>query len=171
MGNRARRAVRQLKMDIHRVDETISLRNISDEIIAGLGRKRFAECKSCIVGVPVAGDLPTPDDINHPMRQTSTTTPRTHTDTGLSTPQPPPRNPPSPTSSTPPPPPNQPIKASPRKSPALAAGGTRAATRASCCPTPRARTARCRATCSGIASGATRPSSASASCWARVSGC
>lgn len=93
MGNRARRAVRQLKMDIHRVDETISLRNISDEIIAGLGRKRFAECKSCIVGVPVAGDLPTPDDINHPMRQTSTTTPRTHTDTGLSTPQPPPPEP------------------------------------------------------------------------------
>lgn len=72
MGNRARRAVRQLKMEIHRVDESISLRNISDEIIAGLGRKRFVECKSCVVGVPVAGSLPTPSDVNHPMRKNST---------------------------------------------------------------------------------------------------
>ncbi|UPX13508.1 uncharacterized protein EKO05_0004014 [Ascochyta rabiei] len=76
MGNRARRAVRQLKMDIHRIDETISLRNISDEIIASLGRKRFVECKSCIVGVPVAGNLPTPSDVNHPMRKNSTASSR-----------------------------------------------------------------------------------------------
>ena len=71
MGNRARKAVRELKMDIHRVDDSISLRNISDEIIAGLGRKRFVECKSCVVGVPVAGNLPTPQDVNHPMRKNS----------------------------------------------------------------------------------------------------
>lgn len=76
MGNRARRAVRQLKMDIHRVDETISLRNISDEIIASLGRKRFVECKSCVVGVPVAGNLPTPNDVHHPMRKNSTASSR-----------------------------------------------------------------------------------------------
>lgn len=83
MGNRARRAVRQLKMNIHRVDETISLRNISDEIIAGLGRKRFTECKSCVVGVPVAGNLPTPNDANHPMRKNSTASSRKRTDSNL----------------------------------------------------------------------------------------
>lgn len=85
MGNRARRAVRQLKMDIHRVDDSISLRNISDEIIAGLGRKRFVECKSCVVGVPVAGNLPTPNDINHPMRKNSTASSRRRADSNLQT--------------------------------------------------------------------------------------
>jgi SAM-dependent methyltransferase len=83
MGNRARKAVRQLKMDIHRVDDTISLRNISDEIIAGLGRKRFVECKSCVVGVPVAGSLPTPNDVNHPMRKNSTASSRMRADNNL----------------------------------------------------------------------------------------
>ena len=83
MGNRARRAVRQLKMDIHRIDESISLRNISDEIIAGLGRKRFVECKSCVVGVPVAGNLPTPNDLNHPMRKNSTASSRKRADSNL----------------------------------------------------------------------------------------
>lgn len=83
MGNRARRAVRQLKMEIHRVDESISLRNISDEIIGGLGRKRFVECKSCVVGVPVAGSLPTPNDVNHPMRKNSTASSRKRADSNL----------------------------------------------------------------------------------------
>ncbi|KAJ4989807.1 hypothetical protein SVAN01_04644 [Stagonosporopsis vannaccii] len=83
MGNRARRAVRQLKMDIHRVDESISLRNISDEIIAGLGRKRFVDCKSCVVGVPVAGSLPTPNDVNHPMRKNSTASSRKRADSNV----------------------------------------------------------------------------------------
>ncbi|KAJ4384108.1 hypothetical protein N0V86_000953 [Didymella sp. IMI 355093] len=83
MGNCARRAVRQLKMDIHRVDDSISLRNISDEIIAGLGRKRFVECRSCVVGVPVAGNLPTPNDVNHPMRKNSTASSRKRADSNL----------------------------------------------------------------------------------------
>ncbi|KAL1656864.1 hypothetical protein SLS61_000660 [Didymella pomorum] len=83
MGNCARRAVRQLKMDIHRVDDSISLRNISDEILAGLGRKRFVECKSCVVGVPVAGNLPSPTDINHPMRKNSTASSRKRADSNL----------------------------------------------------------------------------------------
>lgn len=87
MGNRARRAVRQLKMDIHRVDETISLRNISDEIIANLGRKRFVECKSCVVGVPVAGNLPAPNDVNHPMRKNSTASSRKRADSNLQPPR------------------------------------------------------------------------------------
>ncbi|KAF1933979.1 uncharacterized protein M421DRAFT_157 [Didymella exigua CBS 183.55] len=83
MGNCARRAVRQLKMDIHGVDDGISLRNISDEIIAGLGRRRFVECKSCVVGVPVAGNLPTPNDVNHPMRKNSTASSRKRADSNL----------------------------------------------------------------------------------------
>jgi SAM-dependent methyltransferase len=62
MGNRARRAVRSLKVKMHVQDENISLRNISDEIMAGLGRKGFTECNRCFVGVPVAGRLPSPED-------------------------------------------------------------------------------------------------------------
>lgn len=61
MGNRARRAIRGLKMRMQVADENTSLRNISDEIMAGLGRKGFVECNRCVVGVPVAGKLPTPD--------------------------------------------------------------------------------------------------------------
>ncbi|KAF1841662.1 uncharacterized protein K460DRAFT_293268 [Cucurbitaria berberidis CBS 394.84] len=62
MGNRARRAVRGLKMRMQVADENTSLRNISDEIMAGIGRKGFVECNRCVVGVPVAGKLPRPDD-------------------------------------------------------------------------------------------------------------
>jgi SAM-dependent methyltransferase len=62
MGNRARRAVRGLKMRMQVADETLSLRNISDEIMAGIGRKGFVECNRCVVGVPVAGKLPSLDD-------------------------------------------------------------------------------------------------------------
>jgi SAM-dependent methyltransferase len=62
MGNRARRAVRGLKMRMQVADENLSLRNISDEIMAGLGRKGFVECNRCVVGVPVAGKLPNLDD-------------------------------------------------------------------------------------------------------------
>lgn len=63
MGNRARRAVRGLKMRMQVADENTSLRNISDEIMAGIGRKGFVECNRCVVGVPVAGKLPSPDDV------------------------------------------------------------------------------------------------------------
>ncbi|USP82342.1 hypothetical protein yc1106_09616 [Curvularia clavata] len=68
MGNRARRAVRGLKMRMQVADENISLRNISDEVMAGIGRKGFVECSRCVVGVPVAGKLPGLDD----MKPTST---------------------------------------------------------------------------------------------------
>ncbi|KAK1909170.1 hypothetical protein P3342_011248 [Pyrenophora teres f. teres] len=63
MGNRARRAVRGLKMRMQVADENISLRNISDEVMAGIGRKGFVECNRCVVGVPVAGQLPSLDDV------------------------------------------------------------------------------------------------------------
>jgi hypothetical protein len=62
MGNRARRAVRGLKMKIQEKDDSISLRNISDEIMAGLGRKGFTECNRCVVGIPVAGQLCIPNE-------------------------------------------------------------------------------------------------------------
>ncbi|KAH7126988.1 hypothetical protein B0J11DRAFT_291122 [Dendryphion nanum] len=62
MGNRARRAVRSLKVKMQVADEHISLRNISDEIMASLGRKGFTECNRCFVGVPVGGKLPNPDE-------------------------------------------------------------------------------------------------------------
>ncbi|KAF2795407.1 hypothetical protein K505DRAFT_336094 [Melanomma pulvis-pyrius CBS 109.77] len=66
MGNRARRAVRGLKVKMQVADEQVSLRNISDEIMAGLGRKGFIECNRCFVGVPVAGKLPGPDEVASP---------------------------------------------------------------------------------------------------------
>lgn len=71
MGNRARRAVRGLKMRMQVADENTSLRNMSDEIMAGIGRKGFVECNRCIVGVPVAGKLPTPDDVKATKRTAS----------------------------------------------------------------------------------------------------
>ncbi|KAF2709569.1 hypothetical protein K504DRAFT_277387 [Pleomassaria siparia CBS 279.74] len=64
MGNRARRAVRGLKVKMQVADEQVSLRNVSDEIMAGLGRKGFIECNRCFVGVPVAGKLPGSDEID-----------------------------------------------------------------------------------------------------------
>jgi hypothetical protein len=63
MGNRARRAVRGLKMRMQVADDSISLRNISDEVMAGIGRKGFVDCNRCVVGVPVAGKLPSLDDV------------------------------------------------------------------------------------------------------------
>jgi SAM-dependent methyltransferase len=62
MGNRARRAIRGLKVRIQVADEHVSLRNVSDEIMASLGRKGFTECNRCFVGVPVAGCLPSPEN-------------------------------------------------------------------------------------------------------------
>ncbi|KAL6703803.1 hypothetical protein ACN47E_009102 [Coniothyrium glycines] len=62
MGNRARRAVRGLKMRMQVANEHVSLRNISDEVMAGIGRKGFVECNRCVVGVPVAGKLPDLND-------------------------------------------------------------------------------------------------------------
>lgn len=71
MGNRARRAVRGLKVKMQVADEQISLRNISDEIMAGLGRKGFTECNRCFVGVPVAGKLPNPEEMKRSGSTTS----------------------------------------------------------------------------------------------------
>lgn len=64
MGNRARRAVRGLKVKMQVADEDVSLRNISDEIMGLIGKKGFTECNRCFVGVPVAGTLPTADQVD-----------------------------------------------------------------------------------------------------------
>ena len=88
MGNRARRAVRGLKMRMQVADENTSLRNMSDEIMAGIGRKGFVECNRCIVGVPVAGKLPHPDDMNATKRTGSNASSKSKTSASSSTKQP-----------------------------------------------------------------------------------
>ncbi|KAK3217279.1 hypothetical protein GRF29_1g2520410 [Pseudopithomyces chartarum] len=64
MGNRARRAVRGLKVKMQVADEAVSLRNVSDEIMGLVGRKGFTGCNRCFVGVPVAGTLPGSDSFD-----------------------------------------------------------------------------------------------------------
>ncbi|EMD65901.1 hypothetical protein COCSADRAFT_198753 [Bipolaris sorokiniana ND90Pr] len=88
MGNRARRAVRGLKMRMQVADENISLRNISDEVMAGIGRKGFVECNRCVVGVPVAGKLPNLEDMKAPatMRKDSTVSSTTKTSNNMASP-------------------------------------------------------------------------------------
>ena len=54
MGNRTRRAVRSLKVQISVATPTISLAPASDTVLRTLGKRGFADIKSCRVGVPVA---------------------------------------------------------------------------------------------------------------------
>ena len=57
MGNRARRAVRDLKMRMQASDGNVSLKPVSDTIQRLVGRRGFENLKSCVVGVPVAGKI------------------------------------------------------------------------------------------------------------------
>ena len=57
MGNRARRAVRQLKVSMHQNNPDVSLKPNSDNIQKMLGRRGFENLKSCMVDVPVAGAI------------------------------------------------------------------------------------------------------------------
>lgn len=54
MGNGARRAVRKLKERMHTRAPDVSLASSSDLILRLLGRKGFADIKTCRVGVPLA---------------------------------------------------------------------------------------------------------------------
>lgn len=54
MGNRARRAVRGLKVRIQAADPSISLGNASDTMMRIVGKRGFIDVKTCKVGVPVA---------------------------------------------------------------------------------------------------------------------
>lgn len=55
MGNRARRAVRALKLRMQAQDPHVSLQPASDSIQKLLGRQGFENLNRCMVGVPVAG--------------------------------------------------------------------------------------------------------------------
>ena len=57
MGNRARRAVRALKLDMQAANPDVSLKPNSDNIQKLLGRRGFENLKSCMVDVPVAGHI------------------------------------------------------------------------------------------------------------------
>ncbi|KAI9654842.1 MAG: hypothetical protein M1829_000738 [Trizodia sp. TS-e1964] len=57
MGNRARHAVRMLKIRMQVADNSISLKPTSDTIQRLLGRRGFENLNRCTVGVPVAGVL------------------------------------------------------------------------------------------------------------------
>ncbi len=55
MGNRARRAVRQLKVRMQTADSNISLKPASDNIQKMLGRRGYENLNRCMVNVPIAG--------------------------------------------------------------------------------------------------------------------
>lgn len=57
MGNRARRAVRGLKMKIQAADPHIALGSASDSALRILGKRGFTDVKTCNVGVPVASTV------------------------------------------------------------------------------------------------------------------
>jgi hypothetical protein len=54
MGNRARRAVRGLKVKINVADPSTNLASAADTVLRIVGRRGFHDIKSCKVGVPVA---------------------------------------------------------------------------------------------------------------------
>lgn len=58
MGNSGRKAVRRLKERINAKSPDVSLGSTSDLILRLLGRKGFADLKTCRVGVPVASVIP-----------------------------------------------------------------------------------------------------------------
>ncbi|MCJ1402710.1 hypothetical protein MMC11_005931 [Xylographa trunciseda] len=57
MGNRARRAIRGLKVRMQIADPEVSLSPTSDNVQKMLGRRGFENLNRCVVGVPVAGSL------------------------------------------------------------------------------------------------------------------
>lgn len=58
MGNRTRRAVRGLKVQIQTADSTLSLGSASDLVLKTVAKRGFIDVKSCNVGVPVASAIP-----------------------------------------------------------------------------------------------------------------
>ncbi|MCJ1462130.1 hypothetical protein MMC07_000730 [Pseudocyphellaria aurata] len=57
MGNRARRAVRMLKVRMQVADPDVSLKPASDNIQKMLGRRGFENLNRCMVHVPIAGHI------------------------------------------------------------------------------------------------------------------
>jgi SAM-dependent methyltransferase len=62
MGSRTRSVVRGLKTRMQAQESSVSLRNLSDVLIRLIGRRGFEEVQRCVVGVPVAGRIPTSQD-------------------------------------------------------------------------------------------------------------
>jgi len=58
MGNRARRAVRALKVQMQVADPSTDLSSASDTVLKLVGKRGFRDIKSCNVGVPVASPVP-----------------------------------------------------------------------------------------------------------------
>ena len=58
MGNRARRAVRGLKVRMQVADPSLNLASASDTVLRIVGKRGFGDIKSCNVGVPVASTIP-----------------------------------------------------------------------------------------------------------------
>jgi len=58
MGNRARRAVRALKVQMQVADPSINLGSASDLVLKCVGKRGFGDVKSCNVGIPVASTIP-----------------------------------------------------------------------------------------------------------------
>lgn len=71
MGPRTRRAVRGLKVKISNADPGISLANASDTVLKLVNKRGFEGVKSCVVGVPVAGQIP----LDPALSSTSTANP------------------------------------------------------------------------------------------------
>jgi len=71
MGNRARRAVRELKMRMQAADKNICLKPVSDTIQRLLGRRGFENLNRCVVGVPAAGRIPGSRDESSEREQAS----------------------------------------------------------------------------------------------------
>ncbi|KAF4625548.1 hypothetical protein G7Y89_g12619 [Cudoniella acicularis] len=65
MGNRARRAVRGLKVKMQVADPSISLASASDTMLRLVGKRGFSDVKTCNVGVPVASTIPSSSSTNN----------------------------------------------------------------------------------------------------------
>ncbi|CAI4212927.1 unnamed protein product [Parascedosporium putredinis] len=57
MGNRGRRTIRRLKEQIHTSNANVNLASTADVMVRLLGKKNFADIKTCRVGVPVASSI------------------------------------------------------------------------------------------------------------------
>ncbi|GME43233.1 hypothetical protein GTA08_BOTSDO04602 [Neofusicoccum parvum] len=73
MGNRARRAVRDLKMRMQSTDPEVCLMNASDAFQRLIGRRGFENLSRCIVGVPTAGKMPKSVDLTNQAGGSNTT--------------------------------------------------------------------------------------------------
>lgn len=57
MGNKARKEIRGLKTRMQQQQPSISLRNLSDQLVNMIGRRGFESCQRCVVNVPAAGQI------------------------------------------------------------------------------------------------------------------